>query len=133
MGALLWEQCRELLGMPTEEIEGEFGVGGIILGARWNKRFTIAREHRRIDREQHEAVVLLQCIDERSLVEFQRDGDWTCAEALAQRVYPLIDRFGAMCQHEAFTCSCPFGQQTDVVLGIAPIDADTGSERCCSG
>ena len=52
-------QRFETLAMTQHQVEGELRIGGVVFGARRFERFTVLRQHRRVDREEHEEVVLL--------------------------------------------------------------------------
>ena len=73
-----------------QQIQGKFGIGGIVLGAAGFEGLTILGQGRRVDRKEHEEVVLLQRVDNRALGQFQSNRDGA-AEALVQRLRPLID------------------------------------------
>ena len=94
------EQCAHVLALRLqrgkslwvshEKIQGQFGIGGIVLGATGFEGLTVLGQGRRVDGKEHQEVVLLQRVDNWALGQFQSNGDGT-AEALAQRLRPLID------------------------------------------
>lgn len=110
-----------------QQIQGELRIGGVILGSTGFEGFAVLRQHRRIDWEEDEEVVLLQRLHERPLGQLQRDGDGA-AEALVHRACPLLDSIDPMRQAIKLWLLAIGGLQTDVVLRIGPIDADEGGE-----
>jgi precorrin-6B methylase 2 len=63
--------------MAQQEIERQFRVGRIVLGATRLERLTVLGERRRVNRKQREEVVLLQCSDDRPLGQFKGNRDRT--------------------------------------------------------
>src|SRR5262249_1738966 len=96
-------------------------------GATGFEGFAVLRQHRRIDGEEHEKVVLLQRIHERPLGQLQRDGNGA-AESLAHRACPSLDSIDPMRKAIKLSLRAVGGLQTDVILRISPIDADKGGE-----
>ena len=87
----------------------------------------ILGQGRRLDRNEHKEVVLLQRVDNGALGQFHSNGDGT-AEALAQRVRPLIDGRHSVGNAIEFARLVTRGLQANVMLGIRPIDADICGE-----
>src|SRR5262249_17752645 len=82
-------QRGKSLWVPHEKIQGKFGIGGIVLGATGFEGLTVLGQGRRVDRKEHQEVVLLQCIDNWALGQFNSNRDGT-AEAPAQPTYDCV-------------------------------------------
>lgn len=97
----------EFLGMPKQEVESDFRVGRIVLGATGSEGAPIASQRRRIDRKQNEDVVFQKCGDNGAFGELQTDGDFTVAKVLTQALSPGLDGRGAMLEDGALDAIPP--------------------------
>ena len=121
-------EAAQLVAVAAQQFERQLGVGGIILGPARRKGLAIFGERRRIDRKQHQEVVLLQGIDQRSLADLQTHGDGSATKALFQPTRPLRDGLGPVEQDATFPLVTVRRLQADIVFGIGPIDTDEGSK-----
>ena len=117
----------QALTVVHQQFKCMLGVGRIVLGAAGLECFAVLRQGRRIDRKEHEEVVLLQRIDQGPLGQLQRDGDGT-AESLPHRDRPLVDRIDLVFDARELASLAVCTLQTDVVLLVGPVDADEGGE-----
>ena len=81
-------QRRELLAVANEELEGDRGVGRVVLGAARGEGAAVLRERAGVDGEDDEDVVLEQRRDDRAVGELEADGDAAAGEALAELAGP---------------------------------------------
>ena len=114
--------------MAHQKIQRQLGIGRIVLGPAGLEGFAVLGKGQRVDRKEHEEVVLLQRVDDRSLGQFEgnRDG---ATEALLQRSRPLIDARNLVGNAIELALIIVGRLQADVVLRICPINADIGRER----
>src|SRR5262249_38551471 len=114
--------------MAEEEIECEFGVGGIVLRAAHCERLAVPRERERVNREQHEDIVFEECGNERSLFALQADREGPPRESRTQVRCPAANRSGSMLERESLELLRPCGAQANGVLLVGPVDSDPRSE-----
>ena len=81
-GALRCERVQ-LVAMGQQQVELEFGIGGIVFGPAGRESFTIPRQHERIDREEDEKVIRAQGGDQRPFVKFEADSKRVAMEPCA--------------------------------------------------
>jgi hypothetical protein len=122
-------QGRACVTMREHEFELQLGVAEGVLGLAGGKGFTVACEHEGIDRQEHEEVIRVQRIHHRTLVAFEADGNRLPLEPRAQGAHPLIDGSRRMLEAGELALVGAGGLQTDLVLGIGPVEADEGRER----
>ena len=127
-GSALGLEGLELVAVPDEQFELILGIGGVILGMTWCEGLAIFRQRRRIDREQDQEIVLLQCVDERPLGELQAYRHGPTLKALSERASPLLDGVGTMNQDVKLSPLGVGNLQADIVLRIGPIDANERSK-----
>jgi hypothetical protein len=77
--------------MAEQELEGELGVGGVVLGAASGEGCAVASESFGLDGEQDEEVVLEERGDDRSLAELDANGDGSAAKSGAELVGPVAE------------------------------------------
>jgi len=92
----LMPQRLELLAMAHEQLQGDRGVGGIILRSARGEGAAVLRERAGVDGEDHEDVVLEEGRHNRALGELEADDDAAASEALAQLLSPVLDGFWAV-------------------------------------
>jgi hypothetical protein len=117
-------QGRERIAMLQQDFELELGVGRVVLGVAGCEGFTIPGECKRIDGKAHEVVVRSERVDNRTLVEFETDGDRLSLERRAQGTHPRIDSFWRVRKDAELACLGASRLQTDIVCGISPVEAD---------
>src|SRR5438094_913520 len=74
----------QLVAVAQEQFQSELRVGGIRLGVTRRERLAVFRQRGRMNREEHQKIVLLQSVDERSLGELQAYRHRLAAKALSQ-------------------------------------------------
>ena len=95
--------------MAQQQIERELGIGGIVLGAAGVEGLAVLGQGRRIDREEHEEVIVLQRVDDRSLGELKSTPRWGHQSAGAAHLAHCIDaRADGQCRSNS-RCSLPAG------------------------
>ena len=95
----------QLVAMREQQVELEFGIGGIVFGPAGGKGFAIPRQHERIDGEEDEKVIRAQGGNQGAFVEFEADGNRLAVEPPAQRGDPRVNGLGGVLNLEAL----PFG------------------------
>jgi hypothetical protein len=120
-------QRSQSFAVLHQQFKRVLGVGRIVLGTAGLECFAVLRQGRRVDRKEHEEVVLLQRIDPGPLGQLKRDGNGA-AESLSHRHLPLVDRIDLVFDARELASLAVRALQTDVVLLVGPIDADEGGE-----
>ena len=115
----------EPLRVVQQQIESHFGIGRIVLGPTGLEGDTILCQRRWVDWKEHEEVVLLKRIDDRAFGQFKGNRN-PAAKSLIQGFRPFIDAGHLVRNAGELALIAASSLQTDVVLGIAPIDADIG-------
>ena len=122
-------QAGQPFGISEKQLQGEFGIGRVVLCTTRREGFAILGEQGGLDGEEHEDVVLEKGGDDGALGEFQSDRDGGPTETLAQLLGPFPDSSGAMLQDGALALLLPGDVQADVVLLVGPVDADESGKR----
>src|SRR6185437_7680905 len=121
----------EPLRVAQHKLQRKLRIGGIVLGAAGLECHTILRQQAWVDREQDDEVVLLQCVDDRSTGEFERNGN-RATEPRLQSLDPSINLVRLMREPAKFSRPTAAWLKTEVVLGVRPVQADLGSKlRAC--
>jgi len=126
-GRALGLERAELVRMTKQQLQGDFCVGRIVLGATGGECIAVAGERRRLYGEQHEEVVLKQRGDDWAAGQLEADRNRCALEALAELLRPLANGRRAMLQDGALALVRAGGSESHVVLAVCPVDAD---ERC---
>jgi hypothetical protein len=125
---IVWPPNPQPSVMLANEAGQQLRVDGVILGAARGEGFAVLGELLRIEREQHETVVLHQGIDQRSARLLEADGDRPAIETLPQSGDPFVERDGVLRHCRVFDHTV-VREQADGVLRIGPIDADEDCVR----
>ena len=80
-GGALGAEGGELVAVFEEDLDLEFGIGGVIFGPARGKRFTVLGHGERIDGKEHEEILVAQCRHDRPFREFQAHRDRLSVEA----------------------------------------------------
>ena len=115
----------ENIAVMEEQLQGVFRIGGIILCSTGFESLAVLRQCGRVDWKEYEEIVLLQRIDDGSFGQFQCHGDGA-TETLVHRGSPFLDAVHGMWELTKFSLLAVGGLQTNVVLGVRPIDANEG-------
>ena len=95
-GAHRWalrDKGGEFVTMFEQDLDLEFGIGGVIFGPARGKRFAVLGHGERIDGKEHEEIIVLQCRHKRAFIEFQADGKRLAVEPRAQGADPRVNHF----------------------------------------
>ncbi len=95
-GAHRWalrDKGGEFVTMFEQDLDLEFGIGGVIFGPARGKRFAVLGHGERIDGKEHEAIIVLQRRHNGAFIEFQADGNRLAVEPRAQGADPRVDHF----------------------------------------
>src|SRR5438552_3013436 len=117
----------QTITMMLQEVEQIISIGGIIFAVGGGESLAILGEGGRVDRIEHEEVVLEQRVDQWPARLLETDGDWLISEALAQREGPLLQSCRRVFDDGLFALSGARVQKTNGVLLIGPIDGHQGS------
>jgi hypothetical protein len=90
-GHALGLEAGELVGVSEQELQGELGVGGVVLGAASGERCAVASEGLGLDGEDDEEVVLEECGDDWTLAELDTNGDGSATKSGAELVGPVTE------------------------------------------
>ena len=74
--------------------------------------------------KEHKAIIFAQGLDDRSLVEFESNGDRATLKALKQSRGPCLDRFWTVLQDLNFSFVRARDLQADIMFSIGPIEAN---------
>jgi hypothetical protein len=124
-GALGGER-RELVAVFEQQLDLELGIGGVIFGTAWGKRFAVLRQGERIDGKEHEEIIGAQRGHNGPFIEFQAHSDRLSVESRAQGLDPRIDRLGAVFEHEKLTSLSASRWSANIVCGSRPVEANKG-------
>src|SRR4029079_15341725 len=124
---LALEGCKPLW-MTEKEVESQRCVRRVVFRAARNERATVLGEHRRVDGEDDEEVVLEESRDDGTFRELDAHGDGTATEPLAQTTCPRIDYSWAVLEHGGLECGCTGDVKADIVFPICPVDSNEGGE-----
>jgi hypothetical protein len=127
VGALGGERC-EVVAMPEQEVEVEFGVRGGILGGAGGEGLAVAREGKGMNGKEHADVGLAQDGDKRALSQVEAEGERLPLEPLAQGAHPGLEGFWRVLDGGVLAFVSAAGLSADIVLGLGPIDADVGGK-----
>src|SRR5205807_639928 len=101
---------------------------GIVFAKRRRKGLAILGQGHRIDRIEHQEVVLQQSINERSAGLLETNGEGLSLKAGAQCQRPIIQGFRRVFDGGFFTTTSGFVIETDGVFLISPIDRNQGGK-----
>jgi hypothetical protein len=118
----------ELVAMGEEQCELECGIGGVVCGSAGRKGFTIPRQRQRLEWEEAEKVIRAQGGDQGTFGECEADGNGLTAAPRAQRGAPRINGLGRMIELKALTFGGASSLETNIMVGIRPVDPNTGSK-----
>ena len=86
--------------MFEEQFDLEFRIGGVVFGPAGGKCFAVLGHSQRIDRKEHEELILTQRRHDGAFIEFEAHSDRLSMESRAQALDPRVDRFGAVFEDE---------------------------------
>ena len=110
----------------AEEFDLECRIGGVVLGSAGSKRVAVRGHGERMDGQAHEELIGAQCRHDGPVIEFQAHRDRLSVEARAQGLAPHVDGFRAGFEAQELPPCSASGLSADIVLGLRPIEADTG-------
>jgi hypothetical protein len=122
-------QSLELIAVPNQELERNLGIGRVILRPTRRERSAIARNHRGLDRKEHEEVVLEKRRHDRPLAQLQADRDRSSGETLPELLGPCPEGTRTMLEDESLTLLSSGNPEADVVLLVGPVDTDESCVR----
>ena len=82
-------QGLQLVAVAQEDLERDFRIRGIGLGMTWLEGLAVFCQRCRIDREEHEEIILLQRIDQRTSGNLKTHRHRFAIEALSEGAGPL--------------------------------------------
>lgn len=111
--------------MLAHEPRQQLRVAGIVLGAAGKDGLAVFRQLFRIERKQHQVLVLHQRVDQRPARCLEAHGDRPTVEPRPQLRGPVVDCCGSLRQNLVFRDRVLGGrQQTQGVFLVGPIDTD---------
>src|SRR5262249_10053944 len=128
-GGALGAEGGKLVAMFEEDLDLEFGIGGVILGPARGKRFTVLGHGEWIDGKEHEEIIGAQRGHDRPFREFQAHSDGLSVEARAESLDPGINLFRAMFKTQKLSLRDASGLEADIVFRISPVEANK-SRKC---
>jgi hypothetical protein len=117
----------ELVAVLEQDVEGQPGVGGVVLGSAGVPSITIASKGLRIDRKHDDEVVLEKGGHDRSALELNANSDGLALEALAELQEPRVEFGRRMLDDPLLDLLGASRNQADVVLSVAqsmPMNAE---------
>ena len=124
-GALGAEWC-ELVAVCEEDFDLECGIGGVIFGPARGKRFAVLGDGERIDRKEHEEIIVAQRRHDGPFREFQAHRDGLSMESCAEGLDPGVNLFRTMIEAQKLPWCGASGLEADIVLRIRPVEANKG-------
>jgi len=88
--------------MMTQEIQEQFRIDGIILGAAGKKRFTVTGQGFGIDGKQNQKGIHHQRVNDSAFALFNRNRDRSTLETFQQPGNPFVQGFRFLFQLERF-------------------------------
>ena len=125
-GGALGAEGGELVTVFAEDFDLEFSIGGVIFGPARGKRFAVLGHGERIDRKEHEAIIVAQRGHDGPFIEFQAHRDGLSVESRAEGLNPGVNLFRTMCKAQKLTVFSASGLETDIVFRIRPVEANKG-------
>ena len=125
-GGALGAQWCELVAVFEEDLDLEFGIGGVIFGTAWGKRFTVFGHGERIDGKEHEEIIVAQRGHNGPFREFEADSDGLSFESRAEGLNPGVNLFRTMFKAQKLTLFGASGLEADIVFCISPVEANKG-------
>jgi hypothetical protein len=127
-GGALGGERGELVAMFEEEIDLEFRIGGVVFGPTGGKRFTVFGEGERIDRKEHEEIIVAQCGHNGPFIKLKAHGNALSIEPRTQGLDPPIDCFRAVLEDPQLSSLRASGLYADIVFGISPVETNEGGK-----
>jgi hypothetical protein len=124
----LWLEWLERVAMGEEQLELEFGVGGVVFGPAGGEGFAIPRQGQRIEGKEDQKIILAQGGDQGPFVEFKADSNGVAVEPCAQCADPCLDGLGRVLECEALAFCGARSLETHIMVGIRPVDTHKGSK-----
>ena len=124
---------RELVTVFEQELDLEFGIGGVIFGPARGKRFAVLGHGERMDGKEHEEIIVAQRGHDGPFIEFQAHRDRLAVEARAQGLDPRIDRLRAVFEPQKLPALVPAACKQISCLASAqsrPTKAANASGAC---
>ena len=116
----------ESVARLQQELQRQCSVRGVVFRMAECEGVPVCGQGARIDREQHEACLLTQGVDERTCVEFKAHRDGAACEPLLEGTCPRVDGLWFVVELTAFAGGRVNGVSADVVLSSSPINAHKG-------
>jgi hypothetical protein len=129
LGALR-DKGEEFVAVFEQELDLEFGIGGVIFGPARGTRFAVLGHGERIDGKEHEESIVLQRRHHGAFLAFQADGHRLAVEPRAQGADPRVAHFRTVCETQQLPARSTGDLSADIVFGIRPVKAHTGG-KCC--
>jgi len=130
-GGALGVEWGELVAMFQEDVDQEFGIGGVIFGPAWGKGFAVLGHGERVDGKEHKAIIVAQRGYDRSFIEFQAHSDRLAVETHPESLDPGMNRLRTMCKAQTLSLYGASGLEANSVFRISPVEANKG--RKCFG
>src|SRR4029450_4187529 len=109
--------------MFQEDVDQEFGIGGVIFGPARGKGFAVLGDGERVDGKEYEAIIVAQCGYDRSFLEFQAHSDGLAVEACPEGLDPGVNRFRTMGKAQKLTWCGARDLEANSVFRISPVEA----------
>jgi hypothetical protein len=120
-------QRPQLLPVMQQQLEGDFSIGRVILGAAGDERLAVLGQCGWIHRKQNDERVTLQGMHQWTFGDLQAYRN-RAPETAVQASRPPRDRLGSVRQHAKLTLRRASGLQTEIVLSVGPVNPDQGCE-----
>jgi hypothetical protein len=125
-GGALGGEWGELVAMFQEDVDQEFGIGGVIFGPAWGKGFAVLGHGERVDGKEHKAIIVAQRGYDRSFIEFQAHSDRLAVETRPEGLDPGMNRLRTMVKAQKLSLYGASGLEANSVFRISPVEANKG-------
>ena len=130
-GGALGAEWGELVPVFQEEFDLEFRIGGVVFGTAGGKRFAVLGHGERVDRKEHEEIIVAQRGHDGPFIEFQAHRDGLSVEARTEGLDPGVNRFRTMFKAQKLPLCGASGLEANIMFRISPVEANKG--RKCFG
>jgi len=119
--------------MTTRSIRTQLllGIGGVVFGTAGGKRFAVLGHGERMDRKEHEEIIVAQRGHDGPFIEFQAHSDRLAVETRPEGLDPGMNRLRTMCNAQKLSLYGTSGLEANSVFCISPVEANKG--RKCFG
>ena len=107
--------------MAEQKLQGEFRIRGVILGAAGREGIAVSSQRRRLNRKEHEEVVLEQGGNDGALAELETNRDGSASEALSEPLGPGPESSGLVLDDRTLSLADARHGKAHVVLLVGPI------------